>query len=45
VSAGESLEKGIQSCYVLSEDEAIVLQAAENFTDKSCTGAKGFSFK
>ncbi|KCV68236.1 hypothetical protein H696_05160 [Fonticula alba] len=32
---GESLEKGIQSVYVLSSDQGLVLRALEEFTDTS----------
>jgi major vault protein len=30
---GESLERGIQSVYVLGEDEGLILRASESFTD------------
>ncbi|XP_030842279.1 major vault protein [Strongylocentrotus purpuratus] len=37
---GEIIDDGIKSQYVLGEDEALVLEALEHFTDDSVTGGK-----
>lgn len=36
---GERLEKGIQSVYVLGEDEGLILKAIEAFTDPDTVSA------
>ncbi|XP_063963694.1 major vault protein-like [Lytechinus pictus] len=37
---GEIIEEGIKSQYVLGEDEALVLECVENFTDDAVPGGK-----
>ena len=41
LSPGEQLEKGVQSVYVLSEEESLLLTAVEKYDDKGVTRKPG----